>query len=436
MRPARAVLKRVGLRDDMIWPLARGVGPTVLPRPERFYFSFGEPLETTRYGGRNEGGRAARGLRDRVKRAVEDQIAFCLDERERDPSAISCRVSPPGSRPERVRSQSATATSCPGCGLVLPERRGPSHPYIGASPACWALYGEVLAREYGEQHYPRWHPLTVDSYVAQHPGEPERRTIRSVAVHLAGRCLAIEHDVPPERAGALIRELLARAPDFRWLDPLRAQAQSLWDVLEAADAADHAERVDQWARAVWKGAIGAPRDDQEVAGRAVRRPLARATGPSARRDSLGPQLARARHLSGIRTLSVGSGNLEQRGQVFEARLGEERPEPGAAELTLGKVGVAVAVRAERRLGVVHVQAAQAVEAHDGVELVDDRGEPLGVAHVVAAGEQMAAVEADPEPRPGAGLVDQLGELLKGPADRLTGAGRVLEQEGALGPLKG
>jgi hypothetical protein len=75
--------------------------------------------------GRNEGGRAARGLRDRVKRAVEDQIAFCLDERERDPSAISCRVSPPGSRPERVRSQSATATSCPGCGLVLPERRGP-----------------------------------------------------------------------------------------------------------------------------------------------------------------------------------------------------------------------------------------------------------------------------------------------------------------------
>jgi hypothetical protein len=62
-----------------------GIGPTARPRPERFYFSFGEPIDTTRYEGRHEDGCAARGVRDRVKRAVEAQMELCLAERERDP---------------------------------------------------------------------------------------------------------------------------------------------------------------------------------------------------------------------------------------------------------------------------------------------------------------------------------------------------------------
>ncbi len=90
--------------------------------------------------------------------------------------------------------------------------------------------------------------------------------------------------------------------------------------------------------------------------------------------------------------------------------------------------MAVAVRAERRLRVVYVQAAQPVEADDRVEVVDDRGEPLGVAHVVTAREQVAAVEADPEPvmRLVAYAPDQLRELLEGAPDGLTRAGGVLE----------
>src|SRR5436190_1879442 len=42
---------------------------------------------------------------------------------------------------------------CIGCGVLTPDADGPTHPYLGASPGCWAVYGEVLAREYGE--YPR-----------------------------------------------------------------------------------------------------------------------------------------------------------------------------------------------------------------------------------------------------------------------------------------
>jgi hypothetical protein len=69
------------------WPmqLVRGLGPTILPRPERLYFWFGAPIDTSRFAGAHEDDDAARTVRDEVRHAVEDGIAFLLDERERDP---------------------------------------------------------------------------------------------------------------------------------------------------------------------------------------------------------------------------------------------------------------------------------------------------------------------------------------------------------------
>ena len=69
------------------WPLqpvVKGLGPTMLPRPERLYFWFGEPIDTAHLAGR-EDDVAARAVRDQVKLAVEEGIAFLCDERERDP---------------------------------------------------------------------------------------------------------------------------------------------------------------------------------------------------------------------------------------------------------------------------------------------------------------------------------------------------------------
>jgi 1-acyl-sn-glycerol-3-phosphate acyltransferase len=66
-------------------PFVRGVGVTPVPRPERLYFWFGEPIDTTRFAGRHDDDAAARALRDEVKSAVEGGIAFLRDERARDP---------------------------------------------------------------------------------------------------------------------------------------------------------------------------------------------------------------------------------------------------------------------------------------------------------------------------------------------------------------
>ncbi len=66
-------------------PIVRGVGLTPIPRPERLYFWFGEPIDTARFRGDGEDDEAARALRDEVRDAVERGISFLRSEREQDP---------------------------------------------------------------------------------------------------------------------------------------------------------------------------------------------------------------------------------------------------------------------------------------------------------------------------------------------------------------
>jgi 1-acyl-sn-glycerol-3-phosphate acyltransferase len=72
-------------RTDEIPPLVRGLGLSVLPRPERFYFYFGQPIETAHLSGLETNPRVCVAVRDQARAAIEAGIAFLLSERERDP---------------------------------------------------------------------------------------------------------------------------------------------------------------------------------------------------------------------------------------------------------------------------------------------------------------------------------------------------------------
>src|SRR3954463_4903355 len=100
---------------------------------------------------------------------------------------------------------------CPGCGRLYPGSDGPTHAYIGASPGCWARYGELLALEYGDARLMRWHRLTADAYAAQHPGWPERRSAQSVHVPLAGLYLTLERGL----GGRAVSRAMQRLADGR-----------------------------------------------------------------------------------------------------------------------------------------------------------------------------------------------------------------------------
>jgi hypothetical protein len=141
---------------------------------------------------------------------------------------------------------------CPGCGVVLPEYDGPTHPYIGASAACWALYGELLAHQYAELGYPECHRLTLDAYAVQHPGKREARSIKSVATHLCGLYLVLERGLDGPAATALKNRVVAAEPRFMWLNPPgQAEALTVKDVLETRSDIRHCDAIETWARSVW-----------------------------------------------------------------------------------------------------------------------------------------------------------------------------------------
>ncbi len=143
-------------------------------------------------------------------------------------------------------------TVCPGCGLVSPAHDGPTHPYVLSSPACWATYGTVLAREYEDPEYGRRHQVTVDAYAVQHPGVAERRSIQSVAVHLITLCLVLEDGADPQ-AGPRLHKRLAGKPSFKWLEPPRPNGTlTIADVAQAGSPKKHIEMVEAWSRNVWE----------------------------------------------------------------------------------------------------------------------------------------------------------------------------------------
>jgi 1-acyl-sn-glycerol-3-phosphate acyltransferase len=47
-RLSQAASAKLSGRADMAMPLMRGIGPTLIPRPQRMYLRFGEPIETTK----------------------------------------------------------------------------------------------------------------------------------------------------------------------------------------------------------------------------------------------------------------------------------------------------------------------------------------------------------------------------------------------------
>ena len=126
---------------------------------------------------------------------------------------------------------------CPGCGLDLPDANG-SHPYIGASSGCWKVFGDVQLMGL--------HRLVGDAYAVQHPGVPGRRAIQSVGLHLMVLCLHFERDMTPEHATTVAQRILARPPDFRWLDPPSPNG-----VFTVADVADGWTPATDYIRSVW-----------------------------------------------------------------------------------------------------------------------------------------------------------------------------------------
>lgn len=82
MAPARKLaMKLLNVEPP---PIVRGIGLTPIPRPERLYFWFGEPISTLEYGGVADEHNALES-KARTAASIEGGLDFLFDEREKDP---------------------------------------------------------------------------------------------------------------------------------------------------------------------------------------------------------------------------------------------------------------------------------------------------------------------------------------------------------------
>ncbi len=152
-----------------------------------------------------------------------------------------------------LKLQSSDLVRCIGCGGLVPSIDGPVHRYIGSSPGCWAIYGEVLAREYSDPALMMVHRQTVDAYAAQHPGHPSPQSIRSVGIHLVRICLMVERGLDDEAAARAMPVILESKETFHWLvPPANIGAITAVDVWKTESRKDHVEAVRKWAGSVWQ----------------------------------------------------------------------------------------------------------------------------------------------------------------------------------------
>ena len=85
LAPTRLFLEKI-LGSNDVMPITRGIGISPLPRPERQYYWFGEPISTEALQGQQADDAVVRRVRERTKKAVERGMEFLLTERENDPN--------------------------------------------------------------------------------------------------------------------------------------------------------------------------------------------------------------------------------------------------------------------------------------------------------------------------------------------------------------
>ncbi len=83
--PLGEPIRRLGMRTDVIPPIIRGIGPTMFPRPQRYYFQFRPAISTKDLSGKHTDDDTCWSLREQIKAEVECGIQELREIRERDP---------------------------------------------------------------------------------------------------------------------------------------------------------------------------------------------------------------------------------------------------------------------------------------------------------------------------------------------------------------
>lgn len=80
----RPAINRKVRGGDVLMPIAKGLGPTPIPRPEKFYFAFGKPISTAAFAGKADDKEQVWQLRKQVMDALESELEMLRGIRAAD----------------------------------------------------------------------------------------------------------------------------------------------------------------------------------------------------------------------------------------------------------------------------------------------------------------------------------------------------------------
>lgn len=145
---------------------------------------------------------------------------------------------------------------CFACGAKSLNIEGEVHEYMLASPGCWEMFNEVLAREYSDLRYWRAHHFTVDAYACQHVGKKEdRRALNSVNIHLVSLHGIFKKGLSQSEAPKLkekFSQFHKGKNTLEWLEPPSFGPLTIFELWDNDDVNLHYELAENWARSVWE----------------------------------------------------------------------------------------------------------------------------------------------------------------------------------------
>jgi hypothetical protein len=141
-------------------------------------------------------------------------------------------------------------------------------------PNCAALRDALLARDFEQPAlYWKFHRLAIDAYCVQHA--PYVESAKSLAAHLCGLCVALEH---ANHAATLrrIQQWLSTNPKLQKpeLPGFRGRV-TIADVSGIEDPLEYGRAFEAWARASWEAYRDLHPIAREWLARSVERPLIR-----------------------------------------------------------------------------------------------------------------------------------------------------------------
>lgn len=146
--------------------------------------------------------------------------------------------------------------NCCSCGSKSLNIEGHTHEYMLSAPGCYAMFEEVLEKEYSDMHYARAHHYNVDTYAVQHPGDPSNpKAINSVGIHLVSLHSIFRKGMKISQSAEVKTEFARfnKAQQVIYaLTPPTNYELTIFEVWDNEDSLRHFDLCQSWARHTWE----------------------------------------------------------------------------------------------------------------------------------------------------------------------------------------